>query len=154
MTETEKQLFADEVVLRTIKKLNEYYYLTPRDITSTITESEALVNLICVFVCEHEGIERRIVMSLSRDRQLAFTRQIIFYLSRKILHHNISLKKIGSILRPENPIDHATVLHGIRTVENLMDTDKKIHKKVTILYNKLLSVHAENLNKFIIPNGK
>lgn len=65
----------------------------------------------------------------SRKRTLVEHRQI----SMKFIKENskLSLSEVGKIFTPEDSkqFDHATVLHAIKTVNNLIDTDKEFKSK-------------------------
>lgn len=82
-------------------------------------------------VCEmmHEDILS--VRSRSRQREYVVCRQIYYFIARK--YSNKSLSEIGATLG----YDHATVLHGSRTVINLSQTDRKFKEQVTSIDNKI-----------------
>ncbi len=60
------------------------------------------------------------LLAKTRKREIVQARQIAMYFSREITKS--SLAAIGAQIGNK---DHATVLHACRTVENLMETDKK-----------------------------
>lgn len=60
------------------------------------------------------------LIAKTRRREIVQARQIAMYFSREITKS--SLASIGAQIGNK---DHATVLHSCRTVENLMETDKK-----------------------------
>lgn len=70
--------------------------------------------------------------SANRARQIARPRQIAMYLS-KILTSE-SLPKIGKEFGGKN---HATVIHSVKLVQNLMDSDQNILQEVKSLEEKI-----------------
>ncbi len=62
------------------------------------------------------------LVSKTRKREIVQARQIAMYFAREMT--KTSLASIGAQIGNK---DHATVLHACRTVENLMETDKKFH---------------------------
>ncbi|MCD7799071.1 MAG: chromosomal replication initiator protein DnaA [Akkermansiaceae bacterium] len=67
-----------------------------------------------------------------RTAQVAHSRQIAMYLSRK--HTNLSLQDIGSAFGGR---DHGTVIHATRTVERKMADDAEVRKLVARLEDVL-----------------
>jgi len=63
----------------------------------------------------------------SRKRELVFTRQLYMYFMKK--HTNLNLINIGASFELLN-YDHATVIHGIKTVKNIIDTSKNEAYKI------------------------
>lgn len=73
----------------------------------------------------------------TRKREISEPRQIAHYFSRKYTRE--SLSSIGKII---GGVDHATVLHSDRTIQNLSDTDKKLAsvlKDITQLIRKFIN---------------
>ena len=60
-----------------------------------------------------------------RKRNLVEARQVIFYIAYKKIN-GLSLAQIGAKFNK----DHATVLYGIKMVQNLCDTNKEFKEKV------------------------
>jgi len=58
----------------------------------------------------------------TRVREFVEARMIYFYLCRNFL--NLPLASIGKTIYPKK--DHATVLHGYKTIQNLIQVDKKL----------------------------
>lgn len=61
----------------------------------------------------------------SRKRERVLARQIAFYFA-KSMTNNTTLAVVGAYLGK----DHATVLHAMKTVNNLIDTDKTLRAKI------------------------
>ena len=68
----------------------------------------------------------------SRTQPLARARQVSMYLCRELT--DLSLPRIGQLLGGR---DHTTVLHGIKKVRDLMQTDKELFDRVTALLQSL-----------------
>ena len=83
-------------------------------------------------VCNYFGLPVDHLNSQSRKREIVQTRQICHYFAKK--YTKLSLIQIGWDIGGK---DHATVLHSIKTVNNLMDTDIKYRKMIDNL-NKML----------------
>ena len=75
-------------------------------------------------VCQHYNIPEDILRGKSRKKEIAFARQMAMYLSKEITRY--SLKSIGLHFGGR---DHTTVIHAIRTIDELYK-DKKGHKYV------------------------
>ena len=70
--------------------------------------------------------------SKSRQQPLARGRQVAMYLCRELT--DLSLPKIGVLFGGR---DHTTVLHGVRTVTRLIQTDQALFETVTALLQSL-----------------
>jgi chromosomal replication initiator protein len=77
------------------------------DVTSDLPPPLPTPESIVTAVCRHFSVSRQLLTSRSRDRQLAYARQIAMYLLREEAHR--PLTEIGRVLGGR---DHATVLHG------------------------------------------
>ena len=71
-------------------------------------------------------IQKHKISLVSRDRSLVFKRQLLMWYLRN--NTNLNLKKIGLICGKK---DHATVLHGVKTVDNYLEYKDKYFKEVT-----------------------
>lgn len=87
---------------------------------------------ISVAVLTHFGLDREMVFEKkTRKREVVFARQLIMSFYKK--YTKMSLKSIGQEFRGESPgkvKDHTTVIHSIRLVKNLCETDPIIFKEV------------------------
>ena len=98
----------------------------------TIKKMESLVS-------EVTGVEEDF-RKISRKRELVQSRQLSMTILKE--ETTLSLAKIGA----EYGKDHATVLHAVKTINNLMDTDKKLREKWTDLFiraHELFKVEKE-----------
>ena len=96
------------------------------------TKREISINTIQSTVCNYFSLEPEQLHSNSRKREIVQARQLAMYLSREMT--NSSLSTIGSQIGGK---DHATVLHAIKTVKDLMETDRGIRQYVSDLKKKL-----------------
>ena len=89
------------------------------------TAREISLDLIMRTVCDYFKIDAALVMGKTRKRDVTQCRQIIMFLSKK--YTQLSLSLIGARCGDR---DHATVLHSIRVVEDLYQTDKKFKQNL------------------------
>lgn len=83
-------------------------------------QKEVTISYIKKKVGAYFNLTEENLVSRTRRREIVQARQIAMYFAREIT--KTSLASIGAQIGHK---DHATVLHACRTVENLMDTDKK-----------------------------
>lgn len=72
-------------------------------------------------VCELYGITLDMITSRRRFRHIMLPKQIYCYMCKKYIIPRPTLKSIGDFIN----VGHATVLHSIKSVNNLMDTDSE-----------------------------
>lgn len=82
-------------------------------------------------VAEVFGIEYHLLFTKTRKRNVVVARQVAMYVIKKKVDTN-SLANIGAFFNK----DHATVLHAIRTVDNLMENYKDFEIKVKVALTK------------------
>lgn len=83
-------------------------------------------------VAEHYQIRHSDMTSKRRPNAIAFPRQIAMYLCRQLTRH--SLQEIGEAFGGR---DHGTVIHAIKTVENMMEQDDSVRGSVDFLKAQL-----------------
>lgn len=86
---------------------------------------------IIKMVCEYYNLEFDKVTSKDRSRYVCYPRHILMLLL--YTYCDRSLKTTGDILNR----DHTTVLHGIRTIQNLTETDDVIRAEVDMFKFKI-----------------
>lgn len=86
---------------------------------------EVTVDYIQKVVCDYFHLPVEAIKSSSRKREVVQARQIAMYFSKSLTKY--SLAAIGQQCGGK---DHATVLHSCRTVNNLMETDKRFRANV------------------------
>ncbi|MFZ4739585.1 MAG: chromosomal replication initiator protein DnaA [Bacteroidales bacterium] len=96
------------------------------------TTRDISIDFIQKIVCDYFGIPVDRISSKTRKREVVQARQLAMYFSKKLTKS--SLASIG--LQCGNK-DHATVLHACRTVNNLIETDKKYKSNVDELEKKI-----------------
>lgn len=103
-----------------------------RDIVKIETR-EITVDSIIELTCSTLKIDRGVLLSSKRTREVAQARQIAMYLCKQ--HTKTPLSGIGMALGGKN---HATVLHACKTIPNLIETDKIIRQQVEEIERVLL----------------
>jgi chromosomal replication initiator protein len=83
-------------------------------------------------VADHYQIRHSDMTSKRRPNAIAFPRQIAMYLCRQLTRH--SLQEIGEAFGGR---DHGTVIHAVKTVENMMDQDDSVRGSVDFLKTQL-----------------
>ena len=96
------------------------------------TTKEISIDYIQKVVCDYFNLPIEIINSKTRKREVVQARQLAMYFSKKLTKN--SLNTIG--LHCGNK-DHATVLHAVKTVNNLIDTDKQFRVYVEDIDKKL-----------------
>ncbi len=98
------------------------------------TAREVSIDYIQKVVCDYFELPLELLKSKTRKREVVQARQIAMYFAKSMTKS--SLATIGLHCGGK---DHATVLHACKTVNNLMDTDKRfktyiedLNKKITI----------------------
>lgn len=84
-------------------------------------------------VCDVLGVDKTKIFNKCRQREYVVTRHLSMYFIRKI-YPEISLSKIGQFF---NGRDHTTVIHGIQTLRNLIQTDANLSTLVMIIESRL-----------------
>lgn len=102
-----------------------------------LSENKVTVDLIQSLVCKFFKISKTEMLSSRRSRYLVRPRQTAIYLTKLLTSK--SLPEIG---REFANRDHTTVIHSIKTIENLKKNDTDLcssidNLKNQILYNKL-----------------
>ena len=97
-----------------------------------INPEDISVDYIQKIVCDYFNIHIEQLKSKTRKREIVQARQIAMFLSKN--YTKLSLASIGAQIGGK---DHATVLHACKTVNNLIDTDKKFRRYVDEIDKKL-----------------
>ncbi len=98
-----------------------------------LTENKVTIDYIQTTVCQYFKISKNEMLSSRRSRYLVRPRQTAIYLS-KILTSK-SLPEIG---RAFSNRDHTTVIHSVKTIDNLKKEDNELNNNIDILKNKIL----------------
>ncbi|MDR6789472.1 chromosomal replication initiator protein [Sphingomonas sp. BE138] len=90
------------------------------------------IDQIQKLVCEHFELKPLDLVSARRARAVARPRQIAMYLSKRLTTR--SLPEIG---RKFGGRDHSTVIHAVRRIEELRDSDREVDQAVHVLMGQL-----------------
>lgn len=96
------------------------------------TKHEISIDYIQKTVCDYFSIPLENLKSKTRKREIVQARQIAMFFAKSLTKS--SLATIGSLIGGK---DHATVLHACKTVNNLIDTDKKFRVYIEDIEKKL-----------------
>jgi chromosomal replication initiator protein len=96
------------------------------------TAREVSIDYIQKVVCDYFDLSIELMKSKTRKREVVQARQIAMYFAKSLTKS--SLATIGMHCGGK---DHATVLHACRTVNNLMDTDKRFRAYIDELEKKI-----------------
>jgi chromosomal replication initiator protein len=96
------------------------------------TVHEISIDYIQKIVCDYFELPLEVLKSKTRKREVVQARQLAMYFSKQLTKS--SLSNIGMHCGGK---DHATVLHACRTVNNLIDTDKKFKAQVVDLQKRI-----------------
>lgn len=104
------------------------------------------IDKIVEVVAIYNGVSVDELMIKTRKRELLFPRQQAHYFAHKFT--NYSLCKIGIDIGNK---DHTTVIHSIKTVENLIETDKNISIKLKEIESELTYLRNKEESRYINP---
>jgi len=96
------------------------------------TTREISIDYIQKVVCDYFDMQVDVLKSKTRKREIVQARQLAMYFAKQLTKS--SLASIGAQCGNK---DHATVLHAVRTVNNLTETDKRFRLYVDDLRKKL-----------------
>lgn len=92
------------------------------------TDQIITVKWVQEVVATYYKIERALLISSKRRRDIAFPRQVAMYLARELTDD--SLPEIGKSFGGR---DHTTVMHAYQKVKEMMDKDEKFAEEITHL---------------------
>ncbi len=95
-------------------------------------DKEVSVDNIKILVAKHFDVPVEKLHSKTRMREIVMARQLSMYLAKN--YTNSSLKVIGDSFGGR---DHSTVIHSLKAVQDLMDTDLLFKDKVNALVKKV-----------------
>jgi len=96
------------------------------------TKRELSIDYIQKVVCDYFNMPSDVINSKTRKREIVQARQIAMYFAKTLT--KLSLATIGSQIGGK---DHATVLHACKTVNNLVETDKRFRGFIDEIEKKL-----------------
>lgn len=121
-----KVLLDEEITVESAKTVLADY------INQNATSQGVTIAKIQKTVAQFYEIEIADLISVTRQRSIARPRQIAMYLAKKLTCD--SLPSIGKKFGGKN---HATVIHSIKQVQSLMESDAKVKEEVKSLEEKL-----------------
>ncbi len=104
-----------------------------------LAENKVTIDLIQTLVCKFFKISKNEMLSSRRSRYLVRPRQTAIYLT-KILTSK-SLPEIG---REFSNRDHTTIIHSVKTIERLKETDSEMVDNINKLKNQILYNEKQN----------
>jgi len=104
-----------------------------------ISENKVTIDLIQTLVCKFFKISKNEMLSSRRSRYLVRPRQTAIYLT-KILTSK-SLPEIG---REFSNRDHTTIIHSVKTIEKLKESDPLMVDNINKLKNQILYNNKDN----------
>jgi chromosomal replication initiator protein len=96
------------------------------------TKREISIDYIQKVVCNFFNLPLEQIQSKTRKREIVQARQVAMFFSKSLT--KASLATIGSQIGGK---DHATVLHACKTVNNLIETDKRFRIQIDEIEKKL-----------------
>ncbi len=102
------------------------------DILQEEVQQQITIERIQRKVTEMYDLRMSDMQNRRRPNHIAFPRQVAMYLSRLLTHH--PLKEIGEAFGGR---DHGTVIHAVKTVENMMEQDEKVRNTIEYLVRHL-----------------
>ncbi len=96
------------------------------------TKREISIDYIQKIVCDYFNMPAEVINSKTRKREIVQARQIAMFFAKSLTKS--SLATIGSQIGGK---DHATVLHACKTVNNLIETDKRFRGYIDEIEKKL-----------------
>lgn len=96
------------------------------------TKRELSIDYIQKVVCNYFNVPVEMLQSNTRKREIVQARQIAMFFSKSLTKS--SLASIGSQIGDK---DHATVLHACKTVNNLLETDKRFRSQIDEIEKRL-----------------
>lgn len=122
----EKVFLDEEITIENAKKILSDYVRKSKSLTPNIDKIQKSV-------ANFYGIKTSDLTSKSRLRSIARPRQIAMYFAKKLTAE--SLPKIGEKFGGKN---HATVIHSVKTVENLMNSNNAVLQEIKTLEEKII----------------
>ena len=92
------------------------------------------IDQIIATTCEFFNVREEDLFGKSRKANIVIVRQMSMYLAHK--HTKLTTSKIGVYVGNR---DHATVLHGIKTIDGRLKVDKELRQQLSELEKKLLN---------------
>ena len=98
-----------------------------------IEKKDITIDQIITCTCEHYNVKEEEIFGKSRKANVVTVRQMSMYLAHK--HTKLTASKIGIYVGNR---DHATVLHGIKTIDGRLKIEQKLRQDLEELEGKLI----------------
>lgn len=98
-----------------------------------VEKKNVTIDQIITTTCEHFNVKEEDIFGKSRKAEIVTVRQMSMYLAHK--HTKLTASKIGIYVGNR---DHATVLHGIKTIDGRLKKDSKLLRHLEELEEKLI----------------
>ncbi|MBO4550634.1 MAG: chromosomal replication initiator protein DnaA, partial [Bacteroidaceae bacterium] len=98
-----------------------------------VEKKTVTIDQIITTTCMYFNVKEEDVFGKSRKAEIVIVRQMSMFLAHK--HTKLTASKIGIYVGNR---DHATVLHGIKTIEGRLKVDKELRHHLEELEEKLL----------------
>ena len=95
-------------------------------------KKEVTIDQIITCTCEYFNVKEEEIFGKSRKANIVTVRQMSMYLAHK--HTKLTASRIGIYVGNR---DHATVLHGIKTIEGRLKVEKELRRHFEELEEKL-----------------
>lgn len=109
-------------------------------------KNDRVISYIIKVVGNYYGLDQSYSVVKSRNRELVVARQVAMYFSHK--YTDATLAFISDHFNGKN---HATILHAIKQVTNLCETDKEYKKQIKELKN-IIEINAKSVEANIDLN--
>lgn len=98
-----------------------------------VEKKDVTIDQIISCTCQHFNVREEDVFGKSRKADIVTVRQMSMYLAHK--HTKLTASKIGIYVGNR---DHATVLHGIKTIDGRLKVEKELRHHLKELEEKLI----------------
>lgn len=98
-----------------------------------VEKKTVTIDQIITTTCEYFNVREEDVFGKSRKADIVIVRQVSMYLAHK--HTKLTASKIGIYVGGR---DHATVLHGIKTIDGRLKVDKELQHHLKEVEEKLM----------------
>lgn len=96
------------------------------------------MSAMAAIVADELGLDAVEMFSMNRKRSLVYGRQIFHYMCKRYLNETLEfIGKFSKIMGRPTEHDHATVLHGFRSVKDLISVDKVYNRKVELIAERI-----------------
>ncbi|MGL6037662.1 MAG: chromosomal replication initiator protein DnaA, partial [Soonwooa sp.] len=122
------------IAYSTVYKSDLSLELLKETINKIATTQKKTINIpyIQEVVCEYFGINRELLLSKSRKREVALPRQLAMYFAKELT--NSTYTKIGEEMGGK---DHSTVIYACDTIRDVSKIDKEIKKYIKDLKERI-----------------